>query len=105
MASFKISFKRPVKKDFRKIEKQQLPGILERIAALAENPRHLACNKLSVQNVYPVRQGSFRIIWEIFDEHPVVIVVAEGSRGSVYQEKVFTVKPQNYRGYSQLNGS
>ena len=83
MASYKISFKRSVKKDLRKIGKQHLPGILQRIAALAEDPRPPGCKKLSIQNVYRVRQGSYRIVYEIFDERLVVIVVAVGSRGSV----------------------
>ena len=84
MASYKVSFKRSVKKDLGKIEKQHLSGILKRIAALAENPRPSDCKKLSAQNVYRVRQRSYRIIYQIFDEHLVVIVVAVGSRGSVY---------------------
>jgi mRNA interferase RelE/StbE len=84
MASYKLVFKRSVKKDLRKIDKAHLEAILTRIDALTDNPRPPGCKKLKGQEVYRVRQGNYRIVYEIIDDRLVVIVVAVGSRGRVY---------------------
>ncbi|MEQ8314940.1 MAG: type II toxin-antitoxin system RelE/ParE family toxin [Gammaproteobacteria bacterium] len=84
MASYKITFKKSVKKDLRKIDPAHLPKILRRLEKLAVDPRPAGCKKLSTKDIYRVRQGSYRIVYEIMDDRLIVIVVAVGSRGSVY---------------------
>ncbi len=84
MASYKISFKKSVAKDLRGIPNSDIKRILSRIDALAENPRAEDCIKLSGQERYRVRQGSYRIIYEINDGRLVVLVIAVGRRTSVY---------------------
>ena len=84
MARYRITFKRSVKTDLRKIENRQVAVILKRIDALADDPRPSGCKKLAGKDVYRVRQGSYRIIYEIFDGRLLVVVVAIGSRGGVY---------------------
>jgi len=88
MASYKLVsqfvVKRSVKKDLRKIDKAHLEAILNRIDALTDNPHPPGCKKLKGQEVYRVRQGNYRIVYEIIDDRLVVIVVAVGSRGRVY---------------------
>jgi mRNA interferase RelE/StbE len=83
MARYNIAFKRSVKKDLRRISNQDIPAILQRIDALAEEPRANACKKLSSNEVYRVRQGNYRIIYEIFDDELVVLVVAVANRSIV----------------------
>lgn len=84
MASYEIVFKRSVKKDLCKIDREQLGPILRRIESLADDPRPPGCKKLKGEAVYRVRQGNYRIVYEIIDDRLVVIVVAVGSRGSIY---------------------
>jgi mRNA interferase RelE/StbE len=43
--------------------------------------------KLSGQNRYRVRQGVYRIVYEIHDDRLVVIVVKVGHRSSVYETR------------------
>jgi len=80
MARYNITFKRSVKKDLRRISNQDIPAILQRIDALAEEPRPNAGKKLSSKEVYRVRQGNYRIVYEIFDDKLVVLVVAVANR-------------------------
>ncbi|PCI75553.1 MAG: type II toxin-antitoxin system mRNA interferase toxin, RelE/StbE family [SAR86 cluster bacterium] len=87
MARYNITFKRSVKKDLRRISNQDIPAILQRIDALAEEPRPNACKKLSSKEVYRVRQGNYRIIYEIFDDRLVVLVVAVANRSIVYRSQ------------------
>jgi mRNA interferase RelE/StbE len=84
MARYNIIFKRSVKKDLHRISSQDIPAILKRIDALAVEPRPVTCKKLSSKEVFRVRQGNYRIIYEIFDDTVVVLVVAVANRSTVY---------------------
>lgn len=83
MARYKVEFKRSVFKDLRPIPKTDVKRILKRIAALAADPRGPGCEKLSGQERYRVRQGIYRIIFEIANDRLVVTVVKVGHRGQV----------------------
>jgi mRNA interferase RelE/StbE len=85
MASYELSFKRSVAKDLRELPKQDVKRILQRIRALRDDPRPNACEKLSGQERYRVRQGVYRIVYEIHDHVLVVMIVKVGHRRDVYQ--------------------
>ncbi|MEM1368132.1 MAG: type II toxin-antitoxin system RelE/ParE family toxin [Cyanobacteria bacterium P01_H01_bin.15] len=85
MASFKIIFKKSVSKDLRRIPKKEIAKILNRIEALATEPRPPGVEKLSGQERYRIRQGVYRILYEIGDQELVVIVVKVGHRRDVYK--------------------
>jgi len=59
--------------------------VVERIAGLAHNPRPPGCEKLSGEDKYRIRQGDYRILYEIVDDQLVVTVVRIGNRRDVYQ--------------------
>ena len=83
-ALYKITFKKSVSKDLRSIPQRDVARILSQIDALAEAPRAKGCIKLSAQELYRVRVGLYRIIYEIRDEQLVVQVIKVGHRSSVY---------------------
>ena len=83
MAKFKILFKKSVAKDLRNIPNQDVKRILSRIETLAEDPRGDGCIKLSGMERYRVRQGLYRILYEIQDDQLIVLVVKVGHRSSV----------------------
>jgi mRNA interferase RelE/StbE len=87
MARFEVVFKQSVEKDFRSIPKQDVQKILSRIEALADDPRPPGAEKLSAQERYRVRQGVYRIVYEIQDEQLVVVVVKVGHRRHVYRTR------------------
>lgn len=90
MASSKVwtvTFKQSVTKDLRAIPNADVRRILDRIDALAFNPRGDGCVKLSGQSRYRVRQGTYRIVYEIHDDRLVVIVIKVGHRSSVYETR------------------
>ena len=86
MASYELRFKKSVAKDLRAFPKQDVANILERIRALAEEPRPRGCEKLSGLERYRVRQGSYRIIYEIEDRQLIVLIVKVGHRRDVYRQ-------------------
>lgn len=85
MASYKLAFKKSVSKDLHPIPRRDVARILKRIEALAEDPRPAASEKLSGQERYRVRQGVYRIIYEVADQELVVMVVKVGHRRHVYK--------------------
>ena len=85
MARYKLLFKASVTKDLRHIPKHDVATILRRMEALAKDPRPNGCEKLSGQERYRVRQGRYRIIYEIIDDQLVVTVVKIGHRREVYK--------------------
>ncbi len=86
MARYKVLFKKSVAKDLLNIPNQDVKRILERIDSLAENPRADGCIKLSGMERYRVRQGLYRILYEIEDDHLIVHVVKVGHRSGVYKD-------------------
>ena len=85
MAAYKIFFKKSVQKDFNAIPKKDLKKILDRIEALAEDPRPPGCEKLTGQQRYRLRQGRYRILYSIQDDELTVWVVKVGHRKDIYR--------------------
>jgi mRNA interferase RelE/StbE len=85
MARYSLVFKASVARDLRQLPTSDVRRILARIEALAEEPRPTSCEKLSGQERYRVRQGVYRIVYEIGDQELVVMVVKVGHRRDVYR--------------------
>ena len=83
MASYRLVIKRSVAKDLRAFPNAEVAAILKRIEALAGDPRPPGCEKLSGQERYRVRQGVYRILYEIQDQDFVVTIVKVGHRREV----------------------
>ena len=85
MAGYKLFFKKSVQKDFDAIPKKDLRRILNRIKALAENPRPVGCEKLTGQERYRLRQGRYRIVYSIQDDALTVWGMKVGHRKHIYR--------------------
>jgi len=85
MGEYRIFFKESVEKDFRLIPKKDLKKILTRIESLTDEPRPQGCEKLSGQEKYRIRQGTYRIIYSIHDQELTVWVVKVGHRKDIYR--------------------
>jgi mRNA interferase RelE/StbE len=85
MESFEVIFKQSVAKDLRQIPKKDVARILKRIEALRTEPRPPGVEKLSGQEKYRIRQGVYRILYEIRNNELIVVVVKIGHRRDVYR--------------------
>lgn len=84
MAKYSLEFKSSFYKELRSLPKKDVKRIVARIDRLTDDPRGPGCEKLSGQERYRVRQGVYRIIYEIEDARLIVTVLKVGHRGSVY---------------------
>jgi len=85
MEKFEVVFKQSVAKDLRQIPKKDVKRILNRIKKLSNEPRPTGVEKLSGQDRYRVRQGAYRILYEILNNELVVVVIKIGHRRDVYR--------------------
>ena len=85
MENFEVIFKQSVAKDLRQIPKKDIARILKRIEALRFEPRPQGVEKLSGQEKYRIRQGVYRILYEIRNNQLTVVVVKIGHRRDVYR--------------------
>ena len=85
MARYRLLFRESVAKDLRGLPKADVTRILARIEQLAQDPRGAGSQKLSGQERYRVRQGDYRIVYEIRDDVLIVTVVKVGHRREVYR--------------------
>lgn len=87
MGKYKVFFKPSAVKELKAISrKQDRQRIVRRIGQLAHEPRPPGCQKLSARELYRLRQGNFRIVYEIRDAELIVHVVKIADRKTVYRQ-------------------
>ena len=85
MGKYKLLFKKSVLKDLRSVPKKDVVRITRCLDNLMDNPRPPGSEKLSGQERYRIRQGFYRIIYEIKEDVLMVVVVKVGHRKEVYR--------------------
>ena len=85
MGSYRLTLRQSAVKELESLPRRDLARVMSRIKVLADNPRPPACEKLSGQERYRVRQGDYRILYEVNDSDQVVTVVKIGHRREVYR--------------------
>ena len=83
--SYDLQIKQSAVKELRALQPADRSRVVDRIEALAEDPRPLGCEKLTGGTRYRVRQGSQRVLYEVDDEAQIVTVVKIGHRRDVYR--------------------
>ena len=87
MGRYRVVFRKSITRDMRRIPNRDLRRILATIDALSEDPRPPGVEKLSGQERYRVREGDYRIIYEVKDDQVIVVVVKIGHRKDVYRRR------------------
>jgi len=85
MESYSWVIKKSAAKEIERIPKQDRIRIIGKIRSRANDPRPPGCKKLSAQERYRIRQGIYRILYQIMDDELAVTVVRVGHRRDVYQ--------------------
>ena len=76
---------RPAAKELEKVPTADRRRIVAKIHALGVNPRPPGCEKLSGDDKFRLRQGDYRILYEIGDAELIVTVVRIGNRKEMYK--------------------
>jgi mRNA interferase RelE/StbE len=83
--SYKVLIKSSAARELEAISKKDRARLGTKIATLAGNPRPPGGEKLSAQEQYRVRQGSYRVVYSISDAEKTILVVKVAHRREVYR--------------------
>ena len=67
------------------LDAQTSRRITQTIHKLSSNPRPRGCKKLKGRDAYRIRVGDYRVVYEIYDDVLVILVVRVAHRREVYQ--------------------
>jgi mRNA interferase RelE/StbE len=68
-----------------RIQKQ----IINKLKVLAQNPRPASCTPIKgFKNLYRIRSGDYRIVYQIRDKELLVLVIRIGHRKNIYDRLV-----------------
>ena len=83
---YRVTISRSAIKELRSLPGKIIQKISEKIDSLAENPRPTGSKKVkgTKANLWRIRVGDYRVIYEIDDEIKIVDVVKIGHRKDVY---------------------
>ena len=84
-APYKLIVQPSVARDMKSIPKGDRLRILRRVESLPANPRPSGCVKVDDPATYRVRQGDYRIVYEIDDKARNVTIFKIGHRREVYR--------------------
>jgi mRNA interferase RelE/StbE len=85
VGSYRLEVKRTAAKEIADLPKADCRRVVAKIQLLARDPRPHGCEKLSGAEKYRVRQGDYRILYEIDDSAKAVTVVGIGHRREIYR--------------------
>ena len=86
MARYSLSITESAAKELEAVAvKRDRRQIVSRIKSLADNPRPRGCQKLEGSSRLRVRQGYYRILYEVADSEHTVTIVKVGHRRDVYR--------------------
>ncbi len=85
--NYKVEYDIDLDKALEKIPKRDAKSIKEKIESLADNPRPYGSIKLSGKELYQIRYGNYRIIYKIFDDRLVIVILDVNGRKDVYKNR------------------
>jgi len=84
--TYAVLFKPSARKALAKLPRSVQVRLIEAAEALAQNPRPPGVKKLQGdENLWRIRVGAYRIVYEIHDARLVVLVVRIGDRKDIYR--------------------
>ena len=86
MSRYRVEVARRAVKALAALPRREQQRVRAAIDHLADNPRPPGCTKLTGEDdVYRVRVGVYRIVYEVLDDRLLVHVVRVGHRRDVYK--------------------
>ena len=85
---YRVEVKKSAVKEIAALPRRDQRRVVRAIDALADEPRPEGVRKLTgAEDVYRIRVGDYRIIYQIADNVLTVLVVRVGHRKDVYRRK------------------
>ena len=85
MASYRLLIKSSAAKEIEGLPLKDRKRVVARMQGLSDQPRPPGCEKLTGHDLFRVRQGQYRILYEIQDHDLTVTIFKIGHRRDVYR--------------------
>lgn len=86
MRTYTVHFKRSADRQLKRLPVAVQKRIVAEVAALATNPRPRGVVKLAgAENVWRIRLGDYRVVYEIHDDRLVILVLRVADRKDAYR--------------------
>lgn len=86
MANYRVELTRTAEKQLKRVPKSDVPRVVAALEMLALTPLPTGCRKLAGhQDLFRVRVGVSRILYELLEERVVVKVLKIGHRKDIYR--------------------
>lgn len=85
MASYKLLIKPSAAEELEALPMKERKRVATRIQRLASEPRPSGTEKLSGQERYRLRQGDYRVLYSVDDNHAAIVVVKIGHGREIYR--------------------
>ena len=84
---YQVTIKKSAAKELESLPKKVLLPITQAIVKLSGNPRPVGCKKLKGQteNIWRIRVGNYRVVYEIKDIIKIVDIQKVGHRKDIYE--------------------
>ncbi len=82
---YRLLIEKQVEKQLEKIPPPDYTRVKSTILNLASNPRPVGYKKLKGRIGYRIKQGDYRIIYDINDHVLTVLILAAGHRKDIYE--------------------
>jgi mRNA interferase RelE/StbE len=84
--AYRVEIDTKAAREIRALPRQNQQRLTSKIQSLADNPRPPGCVKLSGgSNLWRIRVGVYRIVYQIQDDRLLITVVRVGHRRDVYR--------------------
>ena len=83
---YDIKIRKKAQKSLSKIPNPFQSNIIEKIRKLANNPFPPQSKKLTGREAWRIRIGNYRVIYEIFENELIILVLNIGHRKNIYKK-------------------
>ena len=88
MKKYTLVLESKVKKQLKKLPKHIAKALKRLLDSLVKNPRPRGHKKLKGENLFCIRKGVYRVIYNILEAEVVVVVLAVGHRKDIYEKNL-----------------
>jgi mRNA interferase RelE/StbE len=87
VANYKIEISSTAEKSLKKLPKNDVLKVVQSIQQLAISPFPEGCRKLKgEEHTFRIRQGNYRIIYEVINKKLTILVLKIGHRKDIYKK-------------------
>ncbi len=83
--TYEVALRRNAQRSLDRLPKRDFDAVLVAIKGLANSPRPKGVEKIKSAGLWRIRQGDYRIVYDIDDSKKIVTILRIGHRREIYR--------------------